>query len=103
MAKILKRDAERLLADVPEENVFRCCDGRIFRNMNELNQAFISMVDEHFAYHANTEKNDFSMWVKDVIKDDKLARDLAKSQNQSQAAKATADRVSFLSSKLQPK
>jgi len=103
MAKILNRDAERLLADVPEDNAFRCCDGRIFRNMNELNQAFSSMVDQDFTYHANTEKNDFSKWVKDVIKDDKLARDLAKSRSKSQAAKAVADRASFLSSKLQPK
>ena len=100
MAKILKSDAERILADVPEENVFRCCNGRIFRNMNELNQAFGSMEDEHFAYHANTERNDFSNWVKDIIKDDKLARDLAKSLNQSQAAKAVADRMSFLNNKL---
>ena len=100
MAKILKSDAERILADVPEENVFRCCDGRMFRNMEELKHAFSNMGDEGFSYHANSEKNDFSNWVKDVIKDEKLARDLAKSQNQSQAAKAVADRVAFLNKKL---
>ena len=100
MAKILKHDAKRLLANVPEENVFRCCDGRMFRNMEELKHAFSNMGDEGFSYHANSEKNDFSNWVKDVIKDEKLARDLAKSQNQSQAAKAVADRVAFLNKKL---
>ena len=100
MAKILKQDAERFLANVPEENVFRCCDGRTFRNMEELSHAFSTMGDEGFTYHANTEKNDFSNWVKDVIKDEKLARDIAKSQNQTQAAKAVTDRVAFLSKKL---
>lgn len=100
MAKMLKEDAERLLANVPEENVFICCDGRTFRNMEELSHAFSNMGNEGFAYHANTEKNDFSNWVKDVIKDEKLARDLVKSRNQSQAAKAVTDRMSFLSNKL---
>lgn len=100
MAKILKKDAEKFLANVPEENVFRCCDGSIFRNMEELGNAFSNMANGGFNYHANTERNDFSKWVKDVIKDDKLARDLAKSQNQSQAAKAVADRMAFLSKKI---
>ena len=100
MAKILKQDAERFLANVPEENVFRCCDGRILRNMKELSHAFSKMGDETFTYHANAGKNDFSNWVKDIIKDEKLARDLVKSQNQSQAVKAVADRMAFLSKNL---
>jgi len=100
MAKILKKDAERLLANVPEEYVFRCHDGRTFRNMEELGQAFRSMGDEGFTYHANAEKNDFSNWVKNVIKDDKLARDLAKSRDQLQAAKTVENRISFLMEKL---
>lgn len=100
MDKILKQDAERFLANVPEENVFRCCDGSMLKNMKELSHAFSNMGDESFNYHANTEKNDFSNWVKEIIKDEKLARDLIKSRNQSQAAKAVADRMAFLSKKL---
>lgn len=96
MDKILKQDAKRFLANVPEQYVFRCCDGRTFRNIEEFGQAFSNMRDEDFTYHANTEKNDFSMWVKDIIKDEKLARDLTKSQNKSQAAKAVVDRITFL-------
>lgn len=102
MARILKQDAERFLANVPDENVFRCYDGRMLRNVEELSRAFSNMGDESFTHHVNTEKNDFSNWVKDVIKDEKLARDLAKSRNQSQASKAVVDRISFLSSKLNP-
>ena len=96
MDKILKKDAKRFLANVPEESVFRCCDGRIFRNIEELGQAFSRMRNEDFTYHANTERNDFSKWVKDIMKDEKLARDLAKSQNKSQAAKAIVERISSL-------
>lgn len=102
MSRILKQDAERFLANVPDDNVFRCYDGRTFRNIEELGQAFRNMGDESFTHHVNTGKNNFSNWVKDVINDEKLARDLAKSQNQSQAAKAAVDRMSFLSNKLKP-
>ena len=100
MPRILRQDAEKLLANVPEQYVFWCCDGRVLRNMKELEEALANMTDETFAYHSNEEKKDFSNWVKDVIGDDKLARDLQKSQNQTQAAKKVAQRIAFLISKL---
>ena len=99
MARILKQDAERLLANVPEEHVFRCCDGRMLRNTRELREAFTSMSEETFNTHVNQSKNDFSNWVRDIIRDDKLARDLQKSASPDQAAKSVAARVAFLTSK----
>jgi hypothetical protein len=68
--------------------------------MKELGEALTSMADETFAYHSNEEKKDFSNWVRDIIRDEKLARDLQKSLNRTQAAKRVAERVAFLSSKL---
>ncbi len=100
MARILRADAERLLGNAPEEYTFECCDGRIFRNMKDLLEAFASMTDETFAFHANAEKNDFSNWIKDIIRDDKLARDLGKSASRAEAAKRVRERITFLSSKL---
>ncbi|NIM45415.1 MAG: hypothetical protein GTO54_07300 [Nitrososphaeria archaeon] len=100
MARILRHDAGRLLGNVPEEYVFRCCDGHILKNMKELKDALGSMTDEAFAYHSGEERNDFSNWVRDIIMDEKLARDLAKSPSRAQAAKSAARRIAFLSSKL---
>jgi len=100
MRRILRQDAERLLANVPEEYVFWCCDGQVLKNMKELGEALTSMADETFAYHSNEERKDFSNWVRDIIRDEKLARDLQKSLNRTQAAKRVAERVAFLSSKL---
>jgi len=94
-----KQEAQKFLANVPEEYVFWCCDGRLFRNMQELGDAFNTMTDETFACHANTEKNDFSNWVRDIIKDDKLAQGLGESLDRMQAANAVASRIAFLSSK----
>ncbi len=54
------------------------------------------MSDETFSFHLNESKNDFRNWVKDVIGDEKLARDLEASNDRNQAIKAVADRNVYL-------
>ena len=100
MTKILKHHAERRLADVPDQYVFWCHDGRVLRNLRELKDALEMMSDETYAYHANKEKNDFSNWVKDIIGDDKLARDLTRASDRRQAFEYVKTREVFLLSKL---
>jgi len=100
MAMTLKEEAKKFLADVPEEHVFRCCDGGIFSNLKELKDGLGSMTDESFACHSNAEKNDFSNWVTDVIGDKKLAADLRKAVTRTQAAKQVASKVAILSKRL---
>ena len=96
MARILKQETERLLGNVPEDNVFRCCDGHIMKNLEDLRQAFGSMDDGAYMYHANSEKNDFCNWVRYIIRDEKLASDLSTSHNKSEAAKAVDERIGLL-------
>ena len=100
MPRILRQDAERLLANVPEEYTFKCHGGRILRNMQELAEALTTMSDDTFAFHSNVDKSDFSNWAKDIIGDTKLARDLLKSPDKTQASKAVQERVAFLTGKL---
>jgi hypothetical protein len=92
----LKQDAQRLLANVPGEFVFWFSDGRTLSNMSELAEALRMMPDEVYGYHANQEKNDFSNWVRDVIKDDKLANDLKKATSKRQAATRVTERINTL-------
>jgi len=100
MTKILKHHAERRLGDVPDQYVFWCHDGRILHNIRELKDALEMMSDGAYTYHANKEKNDFSNWVKDIIGDDKLARDLTKASDRRQAFEYVKAREAFLLSKL---
>ncbi len=102
MAKFQKLDARKLLGDVPDEFVFRCHDGSIFRNMSELRDGLEAISDETYYIHANADRNDFSNWVSDIIRDEKLARDLVKAPSRLQAAKSVAARISSLSAKLEP-
>ena len=100
MAGTFEEQAQKFLSQVPEEYVFRCQDGRVLRDMKELAEALTTMTDETFAYHSNVEKKDFSNWVKDIIGDEKLAKDLGKVTDRTQAAKQAASRVGVLSRKL---
>ena len=78
MAGTLKEQAQKFLSKVSEEYIFLCQDGRVLWDMKELTEALTTMTDETFAYHSNAEKKDFSNWVRDIIGDEKLAKDLEK-------------------------
>ena len=91
---------ENLLSNVPEQHVFKCCDGRVIRNIRELGKTLAHMADDTFGYHANGYKNDFSQWVRDAIGDDKLARHLSRTSDRRQALKELAHRITFLSGQL---
>ena len=100
MARITKNIAATWIADVPYEFVFTCYDGRILKNLKELEIALIDMKEGVFFHHVTKEKNDFANWVRGVVYDEKLARDLAKTTNNRQAAKVVSTRVAFLEDKL---
>jgi len=102
MVRVTKTIAERRLEDVAEEKRFWCQDGRVLRNLQELESALREMSDETFSHHVSEARNDFSSWVKDVIGDDKLAGDLKRSKTRTQAARYVANRITWLKSKLLP-
>jgi hypothetical protein len=99
MVRIKKTVAEKWLADVVSEKYFWCSDGRVLKNLPELEVALKEISEETFHYHSNEFKNDFSNWVHDVVGDEKLARDLRKNTTQIQAAKSLADRIAWLKGK----
>ena len=91
-----KQGTETLFVNVPEENAFWCSDGQIFKNIKDLRDGLTHMADETFAYHSNTEKHDFSNWLKDVMGDEKLANALAKATTRQWAAKIVNNRIALM-------
>jgi len=98
----LKEQANNFLARVPEDKVFWCHGGKVFRNMNELADGLSAMSDETFSFHSNLEKKDFSNWVREVIQDEELADDLVLSSTRQEAAEHVARRIAYLVSVLTP-
>ena|SRR3989344_3569459 len=94
-----KNEARQLLSDVAPEKCFWACDGRIFKNMEELANGLQAMSDETFKYHANSEKNDFSVWASEVLGDSKLGNELLSSKARDSAARKAAARIDSLKKK----
>jgi len=99
IVKISKEEANRRLGDVPDEKHFWCHDGKLVKNLGELEKALNNMSDETFHYHSSEGRNDFSNWIRDVVGDEKLANDLTKVGSRTQANKAVAQRIAFLQNK----
>ncbi len=96
----LKEQAQKFLAKVPEEHIFRCYDGSAFRDMKELAESLAAMSDDVFAHHVNSENNDFCNWVRDVIEDDELASELVAATTRLQAVGCVNSRLALLTGSL---
>ena len=93
---IERSQAERYLARVPDEKAFWLHDGRVLRDMKDLRDALAGISEEDYKYHTGESKNDFSNWVREVIGDEHLARDLGSASDKEQAARIVDERYMYL-------
>ncbi len=93
---VTRGNAERFLNDVPEEYQFWLNDGSTIKNVEQLADSLRNMNEETFRYHSNKEKTDFSNWLRDIVGDDKLARELIKNKNKITAYNKVKDRIALL-------
>lgn len=100
MAKITKEIAEKLLGPVAHDKAFYVHDDGHINSLLEFESVLGEMQEETFRYHSNDGKNDFSVWVREVVGDEKLSRDLQKSQSREGALKAVVSRVGFLKTRV---
>lgn len=93
-----KEEALLILSDFSD--IFWCRDGKAFKNLYELREGLRNMSDETYIFHANAHRNDFSNWVRDVVKDNKLADDLRRANNRDEASKIVDNRIKQLERKI---
>lgn len=60
------------LDDVPGEKAFWFCNGTRALNLYQLVDTVEHTSDEVFDYHVSGAKNDFAVWVRDVLEDQQL-------------------------------
>ena len=94
--KLNSDEASRILSDVRPEKCFWVNNGPILHNIYELSLALSTMKPEIFMRHVNREKNDFSNWAADVLRDGELARRIHGIRKQEETLKAVRRRVGEL-------
>ena len=91
-----KQDAAWILSDAVGDKRFFCQDGRIINNLSELANGLAHMTQEVFRYHVTSGKNDFAIWVRDVLNDKILASELYNTSNPLEASKIVANKIAWL-------
>ena len=76
-----KQDPIKELGNVNPENYFRVANGTILKNIKELDMAIENMGEETFKCHVSDVRNDFANWIRDIIKDEKLANELLQTKD----------------------
>ncbi len=94
--KVRENTAGKILAKVVAAKAFRCNDGQVFQDLKGLAEGLERMSDETFSYHCNENKNDFSIWVLEVVGDEDLAKKLKAPQNRQQVQKQVKQRYDEL-------
>ncbi len=86
--------AKRVLANCVPEHEFWVVDGERLKNMAELAKALVSMDSAIFKSHDM--RGDFSNWLRDIIGDDRLAKDMQINRSRESAVKKVRARLNFL-------
>jgi len=94
--KIKPAEARHILRKVPTGISFWLCTNEQLRSLNELWKALEGTEDDVFRYHVNRDKNDFEAWIREVIKDKELAREIARIKTKATLIRKINERVEDL-------
>lgn len=75
MKKSAEARAKRLVNAKPE-HYFLLITGIPLKNLKELAGSFETMNDWVFNHHVNESRNDFSSWIKFILKEEELADEI---------------------------
>lgn len=94
--------AKILLRDVPHPELYFYLRGvHPIKNLCELSE-YLNEVDDHtFAFHVNSNKNDFAEWVDTAIGDKALAEKMFNARTLPRLTNAVNVRVEWLKSKTE--
>ncbi len=88
-----KKSTATAMANAPDDKRFWVSDGKVLRNVNDLYGALKAMSDGTFRHHVNKEKNDFAKWLREVLKESRLARQIKRVKTREATIKWVAGRL----------
>lgn len=87
VSKVVSKTKKQLV-NAYNEKCFWVYNGPVLSNMEDLCRSLGSMSDKQFWHHVSRVKNDFAIWVEDVLSDKKCADALRKAATRPAARKA---------------
>lgn len=91
--KISPSEAKSILGRTPDQVSFWLCTNQKLYSLKELADILYNVNDEVFRYHVNKDKNDFENWIRDIIQDRELAREISRIKTKETLTKKISDRV----------
>jgi hypothetical protein len=96
--RITPKEAYKILGRVPASKSFWLCINMELRSLPQLSLALESIDDDVFRYHVNKDKNDFECWIRDVLQDKELAREIARVKTKETLLRKICERTTELKS-----
>jgi len=92
--------AKGIMAKVPQHLSFWLCTNENLRTLADVSEALSKANDDVFRYHVNRDKNDFEAWIRDVVRDKDLAREIARVKTRETLIRKISERLAELGSAL---
>jgi hypothetical protein len=81
---------------ISPEQYFYVSDGSVLKSLNDFVLKMKNISSDSFAHHVNAEKNDFANWIREVLKDGKLALSVSKAKSPTDVLSAIQKRLSSI-------
>ena len=90
------KEAKKILAKVPLDVSFWLCTNHYLRSLKELSSTLENISDDTFRYHVNRDKNDFEAWIRQIVKDKELSREISRIKTKETLVRKVSERVEEL-------
>ena len=74
--RLTKSKAIEIMRTVEGGECFFNNDGKVFCGLRDLAREIMTMPQPVFNHHCNSKKCDFSSWIADILRDEKLSKDV---------------------------
>ena len=74
--RLTKQKAIEIARTVEGGEGFFNNDGKVFCSLRDLAREIMTMPQPVFNHHCNSKKCDFSSWIADILRDEKLSKDV---------------------------
>jgi hypothetical protein len=96
MSSLKQHEGPWLLRQVPDDQALWLCNNATVQSMVELSEMLEYLDDATFRYHVQRSQNDFAQWIRHIVGDRDLAREIARVKTKETLARKVDKRLRVL-------